>query len=80
MSYGSECATEQMIERELIYAHAQDLAKKGIWETKDGRKLRVSEMTDSHISNCLSMLMRGNSPYADPFICMFEAEQKRRAG
>lgn len=51
MSLGAEIATEQEIERELIYAHAQSMAKKRIWETRDGRKLNVSEMTDSHIAN-----------------------------
>lgn len=78
MSYGNECAIEQLIERELIYQHACDMAQKGIWETKDGIKLSVSKMTDNHIANCIAMLKRGNSPYADPFIEMFEKEQSKR--
>lgn len=78
MSYGAEVAEERYIERELLYARAESMAQKGEWQTKDGRKLTVSSMTDSHIANCIAMLKRGHSPYADPFISMFEAEQKRR--
>ena len=79
MSYGQEIAMEQMIERELIYQHACDMAEKGLWETKDGQILSVSKMTDQHISNCIAMLKRSNSPYAEPFIIMFENEQNKRS-
>lgn len=79
MSYGQEIVIEQMIECELIYQHACDMAKKGLWETKDGQMLSVSKMTDRHISNCIAMLKRGNSPYAEPFIIMFENEQNKRS-
>ena len=75
MSYGQEIAMEQMIERELIYQHACDMAEKGLWETKDGQTLSVSKMTDRHISNCIAMLKRSNSPYAEPFIIMFETNR-----
>ena len=78
MSYGREAAVEREIERELVYAHAVSEAEKGLWTMRGGKKIHVSEMTDSHISNCLAMLKRGCSPYADPFICMFEAEQRKR--
>lgn len=56
MSYGKELETEITIERELVYFQAVDMAEKGIWETKDGQKLNVQDMTDSHIANCLAML------------------------
>lgn len=78
MSYGREIDVEQTIENELIYARAQSEAEKGLWTMKDGTKIHVSEMTDRHIANCLAMLKRGSSPYADPFICMFEEEQRKR--
>lgn len=78
MSYGKELETEITIERELVYARAASMAEKGIWETKDGQRLNVQDMTDNHITNCLAMLKRSGSPYADPFIIMFEKEQKRR--
>lgn len=29
-----------------------------IWTTKDGRKLKVSEMTDQHVRNTLNMILR----------------------
>lgn len=78
MSYGAEIATEQMIERELLYVRAEQRAFDGLWETREGKTLKVTDMTTSHIQNCLRMLKRGNSPYADPFIGMFEKELERR--
>lgn len=30
------------------------------WTTKNGKQIRVSEMTTSHIKNCLRMLERGH--------------------
>lgn len=32
--------------------------EKGTWTTKDGRKLRISEMEDGHLVNTLQMLKR----------------------
>ena len=29
-----------------------------VWETKDGRRLRVADMTDDHIQNTIAMLRR----------------------
>lgn len=30
------------------------------WTTKDGKKLRISDMESSHIANCINMLKRNN--------------------
>ena len=78
MSYGEEAATEMMISDNLLYLRAEQRAAEGLWETRDGQTLKVTDMTTSHIQNCLRMLKRGNSPYADPFIMMFEKELERR--
>ena len=78
MSYGEEIATEQMIAGELAYIRSEQRAADGLWETRDGQTLKVTDMTTSHIQNCLRMLKRGNSRYADPFIGMFEKELERR--
>lgn len=78
MSLGRELTIEECIESNLLHIRADDMASKGLWTMKDGRTVCVRDMTDAHITNCVNMLKRGNSPYAEPFICMFEEEQKRR--
>ena len=78
MSLGSEARIEAMIEEDLAYMETERRAMQGIWITKDGRQLHVSQMTDKHIENCLAILHRSESYFSDPFIIMFEKEQRRR--
>lgn len=78
MSYGAEVAMEMEIDRQIMYARAEQLAREGRWTMRDGTEIHVTDMSNSHIENCIRMLKRGASPYADVFISMFEAEQKRR--
>ncbi len=60
MSYGEEVLTEIQIEHALQYATVQGQAEKGIWETKDGQKIAVKDMTDSHLRNAINLLKRKN--------------------
>jgi len=78
MSYGAEIAMEMEIDREVMRVGAEQLASYGLWIMRDGTEIHVTDMTDRHIENCIRMLRRGGSPYADVFIHMFEAEQERR--
>lgn len=43
------------------------------WRTREGKVLKLKDMTSAHIRNCMRML--GNS---DDFYYAFEAELKRR--
>lgn len=47
------------------------------WETRDGRKLELSEMSDRHIKNCLNMLRR-NPEKNKQAIKWFEIELRDR--
>lgn len=56
-------------------------AGRGIWTTKDGRHIAVSDMTDEHIVNTLNMLKRNDScDMYLPWIERFEAELQKRRG
>ena len=44
------------------------------WRTKDGRVLKISEMSESHIRNCMRLIGQ-----EDDFWYAFEAELKRRS-
>lgn len=74
----SEYSEEMEIEFDLLYWHAVQEAKNGNWTMKNGEKIHVTKMSDSHIRNCIAMLERNGSPFAEPFICMFKREQERR--
>lgn len=85
MGYGIECLAETEYEREKeierweamsIQAHIN--ASHGLWITKDGRYLNVSEMEISHIQNCIRMLERYDSPFKDIYIPMFKKELEKR--
>ena len=56
-------------------------AERGIWTTKDGNRIAVSDMGYGHIVNTINMLKRND--YDDmylPWIERFEAELRRREG
>ena len=85
MSYGSELLAETAYERdkalekwEELSIQAHNNASHGLWITKDGRYLHVSEMETSHIRNCIRMLERNDSPFKDTYIPMFEKELAER--
>lgn len=46
------------------------------WTTKDGTEIPISEMTTSHIKNCIRML--NNVENADGWIEVFKKELSRR--
>ena len=50
--------------------------QKIIWETKDGRRLEIKDMTTLHIQNSLAKCIRDN--WRLPAIPYFKAELKRR--
>ncbi len=85
MSLGSDYMADYAYEiQELADIHkklqiqAKCNAFHGLWQTKDGDWLHVTEMGSQHIKNCIRMLERNNSPFADIYIPMFKKELERR--
>ena len=63
MSMGQEILDEYAYERDASIKHfeARQCAlsaslKKSVWVTKDGEKLSIQKMSESHIKNCINML------------------------
>lgn len=51
-----------------------DAIKDGDWTMRNGKEINVREMSRSHIRNCIAMLERGNSLFADEWIERFKQE------
>ena len=79
MSLGREYETELAIEKWLARINIEYTAAKGLWMTSDARLIRVEDMTESHLLNCINMLKRTDeTDIMIPWIVRMENELKRR--
>lgn len=83
MSLGEEISLEYEMEHELYLLRMQSIvesnARKGIWTTKNGEKIHVSNMTTSHIKNTIKMMERNDKEdLLLPWIKRFEEELDKR--
>ena len=54
----------------------EKLELQGVWSTKDGREMKLSQMTETHIRNCIKKCERENwRLWALPFL---QQELKKR--
>jgi hypothetical protein len=66
-------------EYEDEYRRIEDEARIGVWTTRAGEKIPVSEMTTSHISNTIRFLERKDiNDLMMPWIIRFKKELERR--
>lgn len=79
MSLFDDFFAEHVADIDVEYQRIQKEAEQGIWTTKNGKHIAVSDMTDEHIVNTLNMLKRfdDNDMYL-PWIERFEAELRYR--
>ena len=81
MSYSRELYEEMMIDemsQQLsLENELKELASKGLWITKDKKILKMSEMTTSHINNCIRRFENSDSAFT-VFIPAFKEELRIR--
>lgn len=70
MSLGSEYMSEHAFETDFPFGMPSDE-----WRKKDGTTVKLSDMTVSHIRNCMRIVGED-----DPWYGQFENELKRRSG
>lgn len=80
MGYGSEIAEEMEGDFAVLEAIIETSAREGIWTTRDGRRIAVEDMTDSHIRNTIAYLKRNDvCDIYLPWITRMRRELERRA-
>ena len=65
------------LEQEIMLTDLWGECDELMWETKDEGKIAVSKMKNSHIKNCINMLVRRKQD-ADFWLAVFEDELKNR--
>lgn len=78
MSYGAELAEEIYIANAMRYAENERDVAEGIWTMRDGNKINIKEMSREHLRNTISVLKRGNSPFAEEWTARMTAELEFR--
>ncbi len=83
MSYFEDYILDSLIDAHFSrfsrYMRIKEQAEKGYWTTKDGKKIHVTKMTESHIRNAMKLLEQSDKEdlYL-PWIKVFLEELKRR--
>ena len=79
MAYGSEAIAEMEADFAVLEATVETSAREGIWITRDGRRIAVEDMTDSHLRNTIAYLERNDvCDIYLPWIARMQKELERR--
>ena len=74
MGIGREIEEELDIDREIRKKSIQRQIQNGSWVMRNGDQINIREMTDSHIRNCIKMLLGKGSWTADAWVQRFNEE------
>ena len=82
MSYGEELMYEMQADEAFYESRAENMLAAREWMTRDGSCIEVSNMTNSHLLNCIRLFDRGGSGcfcgYEDEARAMLICEAVRR--
>jgi hypothetical protein len=78
MSMGSEHLEDMEIRHMIFESHIEDMAYKGVWNTRDGRVINIKDMETSHLKNTVKMLERKGDYMWDLHIAKMKREIQKR--
>lgn len=74
MSMGEEILTEMEIRSEIFRDRQLNAIKEGVWTMKDGQTIRLDQMSDRHIQNCIRMLNDKDGEIPELWVKRFQKE------
>ena len=83
VSYGEELLLEMEINEATNYIVTLQLVANEWWKTKNGKLIRISDMTNTHLVNTINMLRRqidgsAHDDYCWDYITAMEDELRKR--
>ena len=81
MSLGSEYISESYANEIELRMEIEKSAANGIWTTRDGRRIHITDMSEDHIKNTINYIRRNDSvDIMLPWVVAFQNELIRRNG
>lgn len=74
MSMGEESLIEMEIEAEIYKDGQMRAIKEGVWTMRDGQTIRLEQMSDRHIQNCIWMLNDKDGEIPELWVKRFQKE------
>lgn len=74
MSMGEEILTAMEIESAIFRDRQINAIKEGVWTMKDGQTIRLDQMSDRHIQNCIRMLNDRDGEIPELWVKRFQKE------
>ena len=79
MSLGSEYISESYANEVELRMEIEKSAANGIWTTRDGKRIRIIDMSEDHIKNTINYIRKNDSTdMMLPWVTVFQNELKRR--
>lgn len=78
MSMGEESLIEMEIEAEIFRDRQLSAIKEGVWTMKDGQEIKLTDMANRHIENCIRMLEKKDGEIPELWADRFKKELEWR--
>ena len=80
MSMGSEAYVDSLCDAMDREYDMKNRLSRGVWVTKDGKAIPITEMETSHIKNTIKWMEKNDFEYEDEYKRLLTQELNRREG